>query len=313
MAEEKLDISVLYVEDDPATLSGLISFLERRVNAVFPATNGREGLDLFARQRPDIVVTDIKMPVMDGIEMAANIKDLDRDCPVIVTTAHGDADILIRAIELGIDWYVMKPINIEKLMDSIEKISLRKKKEKMLKLYQQRLDMVISNAPIVLFALDSDGTFILSEGRGLEALGLRPGEIVGSSVFDIYRDVPEIITAIDRALKGGSFIERAKVAGLVYETRYSPIRDENGEISGVIAVAVDVTEQKRMEKEIKILRGILPICSSCKKIRDDAGYWSQIELYIREHSDAEFTHSICPQCVKKLYPGCSNKPGSEKT
>ncbi len=55
-------------------------------------------------------------------------------------------------------------------------------------------------------------------------------------------------------------------------------------------------------KNIKILRGLLPICSSCKKIRDDRGYWLQLEEYIQSHSDAEFTHSICPDCKKKLYP-----------
>jgi hypothetical protein len=54
--------------------------------------------------------------------------------------------------------------------------------------------------------------------------------------------------------------------------------------------------------EIKTLRGIIPICSNCKKIRDDGGYWQQVESYVREHSDAEFTHSICPDCVETLYP-----------
>ncbi|WAC08393.1 MAG: hypothetical protein OS130_04155 [Thermodesulfobacteriota bacterium] len=51
------------------------------------------------------------------------------------------------------------------------------------------------------------------------------------------------------------------------------------------------------------MSGLLPICASCKKIRDDSGYWKQIEAYIREYSDATFTHGICPECVKNLYPG----------
>lgn len=55
-------------------------------------------------------------------------------------------------------------------------------------------------------------------------------------------------------------------------------------------------------KEIKTLSGLLPICASCKKIRDDKGYWNQIEDYITTHSDAQFSHSVCPQCCKKLYP-----------
>lgn len=54
--------------------------------------------------------------------------------------------------------------------------------------------------------------------------------------------------------------------------------------------------------EIKALSGLLPICSYCKKIRDDHGYWNQIEKYIHDHSDAEFSHSICPECAKKHYP-----------
>ena len=54
--------------------------------------------------------------------------------------------------------------------------------------------------------------------------------------------------------------------------------------------------------EVKDLSGLLPICSSCKKIRDDEGYWNQIESYIKEHSEAGFTHGICPECMKKLYP-----------
>jgi CheY-like chemotaxis protein len=54
--------------------------------------------------------------------------------------------------------------------------------------------------------------------------------------------------------------------------------------------------------EIKTLRGILPICSSCKKIRDDEGYWNQLEAYIQEHSEAVFSHGLCPECAKKLYP-----------
>ncbi len=83
-----------------------------------------------------------------------------------------------------------------------------------------------------------------------------------------------------------------------------------------IALQKEIYERKRTEKErekliselqmamdeVKKLSGFLPICSSCKKIRDDEGYWNQIESYIRDHSEAEFSHGVCPECVKKLYP-----------
>jgi two-component system, sensor histidine kinase len=63
-----------------------------------------------------------------------------------------------------------------------------------------------------------------------------------------------------------------------------------------------IVELRKALKEVKTLGGLLPICSSCKKIRDDQGYWNQIESFIREHSDAEFSHGICPDCIEKLYP-----------
>lgn len=59
---------------------------------------------------------------------------------------------------------------------------------------------------------------------------------------------------------------------------------------------------KLAEKQVRILRGLIPICCSCKKIRDDQGYWNQLEVYIRDHSEANFTHGICPKCAQKLYP-----------
>lgn len=66
-------------------------------------------------------------------------------------------------------------------------------------------------------------------------------------------------------------------------------------------------EREKALEEIKILRGFLPICASCKKIKDDKGEWIQIEGYIRRHSEAEFTHSICPECAERLYPDFFNK------
>jgi len=60
-------------------------------------------------------------------------------------------------------------------------------------------------------------------------------------------------------------------------------------------------------EKVRTLRGLLPICSNCKKIRDDKGYWSEVEVYVRDHSDARFSHGICPDCVKELYPDMYDK------
>jgi hypothetical protein len=96
----------------------------------------------------------------------------------------------------------------------------------------------------------------------------------------------------------------------------SNVFSSSGVLVGRMASFVDISKRKEIEADreklikklqdaldkIKVLRGIIPICASCKKIRDDKGYWNQIESYIKEHSDADFSHSICPDCAKKLYP-----------
>jgi uncharacterized membrane protein YciS (DUF1049 family) len=72
-----------------------------------------------------------------------------------------------------------------------------------------------------------------------------------------------------------------------------------------------ITELKDALSQVKTLSGLMPICASCKKIRDDSGYWNQIESYIRDHSEAEFSHSICPECSKKLFPEFSKGKDSK--
>ena len=105
----------------------------------------------------------------------------------------------------------------------------------------------------------------------------------------------------------------------------SPIKDNSGRMVGVSTIARDVSDTKRAAaerehlirqlqtalSEVKTLSGLLPICSKCKKIRDDKGYWNQIEFYIRDHSKATFTHGICPDCSHTLYPELYSalKPG----
>ena len=109
------------------------------------------------------------------------------------------------------------------------------------------LPAVIASAPIVIYVLDNEGVFTLSTGKGLEALGLKEGEVVGQSVFDIYRDQLNVIEDIQRALDGEAFSSNEKVGNLVKETRFTPIHDLNGEVNGVIGVSFEVTDKIQAE------------------------------------------------------------------
>jgi len=97
-----------------------------------------------------------------------------------------------------------------------------------------------------------------------------------------------------------------------------------GSYTSMASLQQEIMERKRIEEEreklikdlqealarVKLLSGMLPVCSSCKKIRDDKGYWTQIEAYVRDHSEAEFSHGICPDCMKKLYPDFADNKNS---
>jgi len=104
------------------------------------------------------------------------------------------------------------------------------------------------------------------------------------------------------------------------------LRDSHGQVVCVLEMVEDITQRKLSEEErekllrelqqamvhVKTLSGLLPICSSCKKIRDDQGYWTQVERYLMDHTDAQFSHGICPDCLHKLYPEYAEKSPDSK-
>ena len=216
MDEHPFEPSILCVEDEPVAREHMLKILRRRGREVAAARNGKEGLAMFRRQAFEVVVTDIRMPVMDGLSMARQMKELNRDVKIVVTTAFTDLSYLMEAIDLGVDQYVLKPVEINRLM-----------------------------------------------------------------------------AAIDRCAENIATRNQAR--------RYQTERDK---LLAELQAALD---------KVKLLSGFLPICASCKRIRDDQGYWQQIESYIRDHSEAEFSHGICPDCARKLYPEIFGPGGQIKT
>ena len=112
------------------------------------------------------------------------------------------------------------------------------------------LRTVVTNAPLVLFAVDREGIVTLSEGKGLAALGLQPGQVVGSSVFDLYGDVPQIVDDVRRALAGETVLSQVELGELAFEAAYGPVVDDDGELAGAIGVATNVTERRSLERRL---------------------------------------------------------------
>jgi len=135
-------------------------------------------------------------------------------------------------------------------------VTERKERERELRRQKERLDMVVSNVPVVVFALDSDGVFTLLDGQGLEQLGLEPGEAVGDSVFDRYGDNERVRADMERALAGERVTTTHEVGDVVFDTTLQPVF-ENGDVEAVIGVAVDITDQKRRERELRRYEAII--------------------------------------------------------
>jgi PAS domain S-box-containing protein len=115
----------------------------------------------------------------------------------------------------------------------------------------ERLQAVIGGFPVVLWTVDREGVFTLSRGAGLKALDLSPDEVVGKSLFEIYRDVPTIVAAVRRAIAGETQVRTNWVGDLAFETYYAPLRGASGEVNGAIGVSTDVTEREKAEAALR--------------------------------------------------------------
>jgi PAS domain S-box-containing protein len=206
-------------------------------------------------------------------------------------------------------------------------ITERKLAEKALQESYALLKSVVeSPKEVVIFALDRHYRYIAFNKNHQRTMKHIWGVDItlGNSMLEYIKDPEDCLKAkynFDRTLSGESFtlVEAYGDTALerrYYEDIYNPILDGNGNVIGLTLFLTDITERRlaALEREqliaelqqaladVKTLSGMLPICSNCKKIRDDKGYWDQIESYISKYSDAVFSHSICPECAKKLYP-----------
>ena len=122
MQKSSTEHSLLIAEDDKPALDALSILIARKFPdvTICSAENGKMGVELFKEHQPEIVITDINMPVMDGIEMAGIIKSLKADTKFIVLTAYSNRDYLEKFIEIGFSDYILKPVMIDKLFDAIE-------------------------------------------------------------------------------------------------------------------------------------------------------------------------------------------------
>ncbi len=173
------------------------------------------------------------------------------------------------------------------------------------------------------FSFYADGTYRYVNKAFARGVQKTQDEIIGHTIWDVFDkdEADKRFAVVKRVFTEGKTVEIEVRVPLpsgdsYYLTTAKPILDESGAVETVICTSKNITKRKLAEMalkeerdklvkaltEIKRLSGLLPICAKCKKIRDDKGYWNQIEGYIQRHSDAQFSHAICPACAKELYP-----------
>ncbi len=121
LLEKLKTLSILYVEDEEGIRTKMSDSLRYYAKEVFEASNGKVGLKIYKEKKPDIIFTDILMPQMDGIEFVKEIRKEDSKTPIVMVTAHTDKEYLLGAVELHLEQYIVKPINLKNLKESLSK------------------------------------------------------------------------------------------------------------------------------------------------------------------------------------------------
>jgi len=240
-------INILLVEDSLTQALKLQHILEENGFAVTTAQNGAEGLEKARQSSPNIIVTDIMMPVMDGYELCTKIKGdpILRHIPIILLTTLSEVEDILKGLKCGADNFITKPYEESHLISRIEYI-----------LANQKLRQGVSSDIAIEVAFGGQ-RYLLTSAR--------------IQILDL------LISSFETAVRKNRELEEA-----------------NQKLRAAV-------------QTIDTLRDLVPICCHCKKIRNDRGYWQQLEVYFEEHSIAEFTHGICPDCVQTLYPAMSHK------
>ena len=189
------------------------------------------------------------------------------------------------------------------------------------------LEMIINNIPNQIFWKNRDLVYLGSNQAFADVTGMgSPSEVIGKTDYAFHRDSAhadsyrewdkkimddgEAVLNIEEPYHNSDGSEGTVLTSKV------PLRDKDGNVFGILGICSDISDRKKLElknetliaelqnalSEIKTLSGLIPICSNCKGVRDDKGYWNELEEYLKTHSDADFTHSICPNCAKVLYP-----------
>jgi PAS domain S-box-containing protein len=274
----------------------------------------------------DAVICDYKMPQFDGFSALRLFKQRQIDIPFIVVSGMIGEEIAVSMMKAGAHDYLLKD-NLARLVPALERElreAIEREEHRRAEKARSHLAAIVASSEDAIISTTLDGS-ILSWNAGAEkTFGYTSDEMKDSEISRLAPiqlrsesgDLMHKIVCGQKVLR--HFTQRLRKDGALIHISLtmSPILDSEKNIIGVSTIARDITDLRKAEAErerllaelqkalaeIKTLSGLLPICAGCKRIRDDGGYWEQVEIYLKRYSNAQFTHGLCPHCIHELYP-----------
>lgn len=265
----KLQLKVLYVEDDSDIRNNTYEILSRRIESVMSASNGMEGLDIYRQFKPDVVITDIKMPRLDGLAMVRKIRSKNPQQHIIIVSAYNETEFLAQAIELGVDSFVLKPLHWPRLYETLKQIAQSiwfedelAQKNILIAQKQALLESMINSANQIGFiSADTSLQVTLNNviiNQWLTKQNLTPVSTL-QPLFPLWKGMSDnhpLIEMVQKTLDGHTVtpiedILWDKTGTKLYELNCWPITcAEQSSISGVSIMLVDISEKKKNREEI---------------------------------------------------------------
>ena len=253
-------IRLLVVDDDEVDRM-IIKRSLRTANLdaeVHNAAKGQEALQALEQKRFDFIFIDFMLPDMNGLELLQIIRERGITTPVQIVTSQGDERIAVEAMKTGASDYLPKTLlTPEGISQSIRNaIRLHRIEEERLRTEQQlrhtqeQLETVISGAPIILWAIDTAGTYTMCRGNGLSLIGLQQDELVNGNAFEVFKEYSIVLACMRRALVGHLSKCTIQMQDTWFDCLFLPMRDKE-QVTGVIGVCYDITERIAIEQELK--------------------------------------------------------------
>lgn len=256
------NFNLLYVEDDDVVRTELSKLLLNFFNNVYVAKNGLEGLDIYNSKKIDIIVSDVNMPVLNGIDMIKEIRKNDEEIPVIFTTAFSDNNYLLESIKLKVQEYIIKPVDIRSLIESISQIAKIIYQDTLLELSIKELSKfkdVIDSVNIVI-KTNSKMKIIYVNDLFCKISGFSKKELIGKEFKDLgHKDMSkDIYTSLYADVLNNKpwsgTLKNMKIDGTSYTTDCHMITllDDSGQINGAISIQKDITQEQNKKREIQL-------------------------------------------------------------